>query len=106
MSTGSFRCVKCYDKSKMQSSALEMFKSEVDLMFDLGKHPNVGEAIEIFQDTSSYYLAQPYYCGGTLLGLKMRAVGAGVVLSESWWTTLFRQCLEGLAHMHSQGVAH
>jgi len=104
--TGSTRCVKCYDKSKLGADALELLRSEIDLIFDLGKHPNIGEAFEVFQDPGSYYLAQPFYSGGDLVGVKRRAVGAGVVPTESWWTSIIRQCLEGLAHMHARGVMH
>jgi serine/threonine protein kinase len=103
--TGSLCCVKCYDKP-MLSETLELLISEASLLFDLGKHPNIGGALNIFQDPISYYLVQPYYRGGNLVGLKKRAVGEGVCPTEVWWSSIFCQCLEGLAHMHSQGVMH
>jgi len=101
-----FRVVKCYFKADMQPDTSELMKSEVELMFALGKHPKIGEAIEIFQDAHSYFLSMPYYDGGTLVGLKRRAVDAGVVLVEDWWKNVFCQCLEGLAYMHVQDVMH
>jgi serine/threonine protein kinase len=90
----------------MKPEAVELFKSEVELMFDLGEHPNIGHAIEVFQDPCSFLLVQPYYRGGNLLGLKSRAVGAGVVPTAAWWSSIFSQSLTGLAHMHSREVMH
>jgi len=90
----------------MKADAFELFKSEVELMSDLGEHPNIGNVIEVFQDPCSYHLVQPYYCGGNLEGLKTRAVCAGVVPTADWWSSIFSQCLTGLAHMHSQDVMH
>jgi len=104
--TGTFRCVKCYFKADMQPDTLEFLKSEAELMFVLGEHPQIGEAIEIFQDAHSYFLSMPYYPGGNLVGLKTKAVDASVVLVEDWWKHLFRQCLEGLAYMHARNVMH
>lgn len=105
-SSSTCRCVKVYFKSELQSDTFEFMKSEADLMFTLGTHPRIGEAIEIFQDAHSYFLSMPYYSGGNLVGLKAKAVQAGVVLVEDWWTSIFRQCLDGLAYMHAQGVMH
>lgn len=104
--TGSFRCVKCFDKSKMHPETLEQMEAEVELMFQFGEHPNIGNAFEVFQDASAYYLAQPYYSGGNLVNLNRRALGAGVVPIHDWWTRIVRQCLTGLAHMHAQNVMH
>jgi len=47
--SGTFRCVKCYFKPELQSDTFEFMKSEAELMFTLGKHPKIGEAIEIFR---------------------------------------------------------
>jgi serine/threonine protein kinase len=104
--SASLRCVKCYDKVQLRQETFEFLKLEAELMFDLGKHPNIGGVIEFFQDCSSYYLVQPYYRGGDLVGLKKKAVAACVVPTEQWWNGIVRQCLEGLAHMHAQGVMH
>jgi len=104
--TGGFRCVKCFHKSKMQTDTQEFIKAEVELMFELGEHPNIGEAVMVFQDPQSFYLVQPYYRGGNLQALKHRAIGAGVGCTEGWWRSIFVQCLTGLAHMHAQDVMH
>jgi len=106
VSSGAFQCVKCFHKSKMQADAMELLKSEVELMFELGEHPNIGEAIMVFQDPCSYYLVQPYYGGGNLMALKHRAIGSGVGCTEDWWRSIFTQCLTGLAHMHGKDVMH
>merc|ERR1711990_1121371 len=49
MITGTFQCVKCFDKSKMEKDTLEQMREEVDLMFTLGTHRNIGGALEVFQ---------------------------------------------------------
>jgi serine/threonine protein kinase len=104
--TGSFQVVKCFEKAKMQKDTLEQMKEEVELMFALGAHRNIGEALQVFQDSLSYYVVQPYYAGGNLVNLKARAVSAGVVPIEEWWANIARQCLKGLAHMHALDVTH
>jgi len=104
--SGTLRCVKCYFKPEIQSDSFEFLKSEAELMFILGEHPQIGEAIEIFQDAHSYFLSMPYYSGGNLLGLKTKAEEAGVVLVEDWWKNILCQCLNGLAYMHAQDVMH
>jgi serine/threonine protein kinase len=102
---GSIHCVKCFNKSQMDEHNVECLKLETELIFELGIHPNIGSAIEIFQDPSRYYLVQPYYRGGNLIGLKKRAECASVA-TENWWKRLFLQCLKGMAHMHSRDVMH
>jgi serine/threonine protein kinase len=104
--TGSFQVVKCFEKAKVQKVAEDQMKEEVELMFTLGTHNNIGTALEVFQDSLSYYVVQPFYAGGNLVNLKARAVGAGVVTMEEWWMSIATQCLEGLAHMHAQDVMH
>lgn len=106
MTTGAVRCVKCYSKSKMQTQEQDFLKQEVNLLFSLGKNSNIGEAIETFQDSQSFYLVQPFYRGGTLMNLKSRAELADVALTEAWWKSIVFQCLTGLAHMHAQHVVH
>jgi serine/threonine protein kinase len=104
--TGSFQVVKCFEKAKVQKEAEDQMREEVELMFTLGTHNNIGEALQVFQDDLSYYVVQPYFAGGNLVNLKARAIGAGVVTMEEWWMSLATQCLEGLAHMHARDVMH
>lgn len=106
MKTGALRSLKCFEKPHVQPQALELMRSEAEILLGMGKHPNIGEAIGTFQDHDHYYLVQPYYSGGTLAGLKDRAVDAGVEPTENWWKQIFGQCLEGLAHMHAQSIMH
>jgi serine/threonine protein kinase len=105
-SFSSFQVVKCFEKAKVQKDAEDQMREEVELMFTLGAHKNIGKALEVFQDSLSYYVVQPFYAGGNLVNLKARAVGAGVVTIEEWWMSIATQCLEALAHMHAQGVMH
>jgi len=66
----------------------------------------IAGASEMFQDESMYYLVGDVYYGGSFETLKKRAIGQGVVLTQDWWRSVFRQVLEGIAFMHEQAVMH
>jgi serine/threonine protein kinase len=104
--SGEKRCVKCFDKAKLQPEAFELLITEIEIMFDLGRHPNLGGALETFQDAGFYHVVQPYYPGGNLVGLKGRAKKEGVIASGEWWKNIFHQCLCGIEHMHAHDVLH
>jgi serine/threonine protein kinase len=103
---GEVSCVKCYDKTQMKEDSIASMRQEVVFIKELGRHRNIAEVIETFHDTSWYYMVQPYYMGGHLVGLKKRAEDDGFVPTEAWWKALFSQCLEGLAHIHGRDIVH
>jgi serine/threonine protein kinase len=103
---GEARCVKRFDKSQMKEDSSAAMRAEVATILELGRHRNITEVFDTFHDPSFYYMVQPYYKGGDLVGLKRRAEADGFVPTEAWWKTLFCQCLEGLDHIHRSGIVH
>lgn len=70
------------------------------------RHPRVGKTFGLFQDSDFFHLEMEYYEGGDFTTLKQRAVSADVSTNEDWWGQVFKQCLEGLSHVHSKGIIH
>jgi len=98
-------CVKFYDKQNANACDLGELIAEYSLMKEM-KSPAVAKTYEVFQDRAFYYLVcEPYY-GGDFAKLARHAHEAGVEMREGWWRELFRQCLSGLAYLHSQAVMH
>ncbi|CAJ1449378.1 unnamed protein product, partial [Effrenium voratum] len=69
-------------------------------------NPHIAKTYEVFQDKSFYYLVNEPYFGGDLTKLGKNAYQKGIRMSESWWRGIFKQCMEGLCYLHSQGVMH
>lgn len=66
----------------------------------------VAKAFELFQDHEFCYMIGEPYFGGDFCTLLPRAEEQRVAMVEHWWRTLMRQCFEGLAYLHGQGVLH
>merc|ERR1712054_270631 len=80
-------------------------KEEYEVLQHLGKHTNIAAVEEIFQDEQFYYIVQDLYQGGDFTTLQHRAQKASVSMTESWWKGIFRQCFEGLHHIHQHADA-
>lgn len=74
---------------------------ETQLMKTLN-HPNVLQMYETFETEKYLMIATEYISGGDLLSLLKKRSR----LSEPTVKTLFKQLLEGLKYMHSQGIIH
>jgi serine/threonine protein kinase len=103
---GSSRCIKRFDKTAGTRSSLEFLKEEYRIMMEMGSHPCVTQAFQMFQDDSFVYIELPLYRGCDFSKLKKKAVRAGVCCDQVWWTTVFLQALRGLAHLHSHEFIH
>merc|ERR1719379_439601 len=68
--------------------------------------PYVARTYEVFQDRSFYYLVNEPYFGGDLSKLGKRAIDDGVSMGEDWWRGIFRQCVDGVAYLHSKAIMH
>jgi len=66
----------------------------------------VAKAFELFQDHKYCYMIGEPYFGGDFCTLLPRAEEQRVAMVEHWWRTVMRQCFEGLAYLHGQGVLH
>lgn len=98
-------CIKFYEKADANAGGLDELMDEFLLMKDL-ESPHLAKTYEVFQDRSFYYLVNEPYFGGDLTKLASKAHKQGVNMSEGWWRTVFRQCLEGLVALHKFGVMH
>jgi len=104
--TGHFRCLKTYSKAKMGALELEGMKEEYEVLQHLGKHENIAAVREVFQDSKFYYMVQEVYEGGDFTTLQDRARKNDVATSEKWWQGIFRQCFQGLEHIHKHALMH
>jgi serine/threonine protein kinase len=100
------RCIKRFSKATTTPSSLEFLKEEYRIMVEVGTHPCVTQAFQIFQDDSFFYIELPLYRGGDFSALKQNAVMSGACCDQVWWTSVFQQALRGLAHLHSHDFIH
>lgn len=100
------RCVKRISKAAIRDTELEFLQGEYEVMTKLGTHPRIAEAFDLFQDVEFLYIEMTFYQGGDLSQLKHNALAAQAPVTEVWWGKLFKQCLEGLAHLHAHGLIH
>jgi serine/threonine protein kinase len=103
---GQFWCMKAYDKTRMQTLDIVGLQDEYNALRSAGGHPNVASAIDIFQDSGCFYLVQDFYEGGDMTALRGKAKASSASLDESWWKHVFKQCFEGLAHLHRHAIIH
>jgi serine/threonine protein kinase len=103
---GSFGCVKRFDKAACTSSSVEFMKEEYRVMEEVGSHPCITEAFQIFQDASFFYIELALYQGGDFSKLRKNAVRADVSCGEEWWINVFQQAMRGLAHLHKHNFMH
>jgi len=68
------------------------------------KHPQVAAAINTWEDEENFYFLMEYIKGMDLITMMEAREGAG--LPEASARDIFTQILDGLAHVHSKGIAH
>lgn len=101
--TGQRYCVKTFEKARMGSADVVGLKEEFEMLNMMAAHPSIPTVLDIFQDATFFYTVQAYYEGGDFTTLKRRA---GHLISQQWWRGIFRQCFQGLAHLHENALMH
>lgn len=104
-SDGKQVCIKSLQKAQMTASGIEELQEEFQTLrnLDCGQ---VSRVFELFQDAQSYYMVLEPYFGGDFTTLLSRARAQGVMKSERWLQSLFRQCFDALAFLHQQAIMH
>jgi serine/threonine protein kinase len=102
--TGKRVCIKHHEKAKMSPADVDGLKAEYDMLRKLEAHANITRVYDLFQDDSACYMVQALHEGGDFTTLRQRVSAS--YLTESYWRGIFRQCLEGIAHLHHNGVMH
>lgn len=93
--------VKIIPKSMISTpEAMERFEREVNVIIKMN-HPGIIKIHDFIIDQNFFYLVMDYCSGGTLLS----QIGNSKI-SEDAAKPLFKQILETVDYMHSQGVAH
>jgi len=64
------------------------------------------KAYEIFQDQDNLYGINELLPGGDLSEIRDKCTAAGVVMDESYWQSIFYQCLKGLECVHRHAIIH
>merc|ERR1719356_300070 len=108
---GNERCVKAVPKTAKEGCGIAELQKEFEVVIELKKefeimsklrNDRIARTFEIFQDTSFYYLVNEPYRGGDLSKARMNASKYGVPITQDWWRKIFRQCFEGLQHLHER----
>jgi len=98
-------CIKAFTKGRMSAPMVFDLQQEFEVMQVLACD-RIARMNEIFQDASFYYMVGEVYTGGDFTTLRQRAAGCGVQMTDTWWRSIFRQCIEALAFMHEQAMIH
>jgi serine/threonine protein kinase len=99
-------CIKRFDKADCTPSSLTFLKEEFWATREFGSHPCITDAYQIFQDDSFFYIELPLFQGGDFIKLKQNATNSGACCDDNWWMTVFKQAMQGLAHLHEHGFMH
>ena len=85
-----------------QTSPLEGVMNEIQMMVDMGSHPNVQDLVDFVVEDDKAYIVSSLCQGGDLAqALQMRGC-----LCEEDARNVTIGIVKGLAHLHSRGVAH
>lgn len=85
----------------LEQKALEAAQEEIRLMQSMRPHPNVVAFHDVFEDEEYLYLAMERLNGGELFSRIDQEL-----LEDSGAKSIASQIFAGLAHLHSQGIAH
>lgn len=90
------------DEPDVGESSLSEVVNEVQVLKSIGKHPSLVHLREYFVERDKVYIILELVHGGELL----YAVADRGSLAEEDAREIMRTVLEGIAHMHSAGLAH
>eukprot|EP00931_Biecheleriopsis_adriatica_P121688 TRINITY_DN9674_c0_g1_i3.p1 TRINITY_DN9674_c0_g1~~TRINITY_DN9674_c0_g1_i3.p1 ORF type:complete len:869 (+),score=215.93 TRINITY_DN9674_c0_g1_i3:26-2632(+) len=101
---GQERVVKFFSKALAQVP-LDDIKEEFGILKQLD-HPRIAKVIEMFEDNANVYVVSEPYFGGDLTTLLAKAGEHGVQPTHHWIGRIFKQVVEGVAHLHSKHIMH
>ena len=100
--TGQKVAIKIMKKSSMDSSDLELVRTEIEIL-KICQHPNIIRLYNVFENADYLYIIMEYCYGGDLFSyLENRHFR----LSEKRASTIIHQMATAVYYMHSFGVVH
>ena len=100
--TGQKVAIKIMKKSSMDSSDLELVRTEIEIL-KICQHPNIIRLYNVFENADYMYIIMEYCSGGALFSyLENR----NFRLSEKRASTIIHKMSAAVYYMHSFGVAH
>ena len=100
--TGEKVAIKIMKKSTMDSSDLELVRTEIEIL-KICQHPNIIRLYNVFENADYLYIIMEYCYGGDLFSyLENRHFR----LSEKRASTIIHQMATAVYYMHSFGVVH
>ncbi|XP_076049718.1 cell division control protein 2 homolog 3-like [Oratosquilla oratoria] len=102
-STGEAVAIKCQLKDVSSKAA----DTEMNALITIGRHPNVISLKEVITEAEDEYI----YFVLEMMDLNLekavkRMGGQGLFFSEGELKSVWRQCLNGLYHIHRMGIIH
>jgi serine/threonine protein kinase len=102
IASGRLVAVKSFNKNRLASeNAKKKIYHETNLMKNL-KHNSIVKIFEVLESQKYILIVLEYVCGGDLLSF----VRKRTKLNETTAKFIFRQIMEALQYIHSQGVIH
>jgi calcium-dependent protein kinase len=99
------RCFALKSIAKQAGGACKAAEDEVDMLLRL-RHEHIARLHEVYHDSRHMHLVLELCAGGELFDQICSRAEAGEVHTERETRRAFRQMLQAVAHMHSQGVVH
>ena len=100
--TGQKVAIKIMKKSSMDSSDLELVRTEIEIL-KICQHPNIIRLYNVFENADYMYIIMEYCSGGDLFSyLENR----NFRVSEKRASTIIHKMATAVYYMHSFGVAH
>ena len=100
--TGQKVAIKIMKKSSMDSSDLELVRTEIEIL-KICQHPNIIRLYNVFENADYLYIIMEYCSGGDLFSyLENR----NFRVSEKRASTIIHKMSTAVYYMHSFGVAH
>ena len=100
--TGEKVAIKIMKKSSMDSSDLELVRTEIEIL-KICQHPNIIRLYNVFENPDYLYIIMEYCSGGDLFSF---LENRNFRLSEKKASTIIHKMSTAVYYMHSFGVAH
>ena len=99
--SGQIVSIKSFNKKKNIFS-ISKIKNEVKIMSKLRKHNNIVKLLELFETEEHYCLVMENIVGGNLLN----AINKMNKIPENLAKIIFKQLIQALQYIHSNGIVH